>query len=291
MIAEPLNDYKTPRPLIFKDSKALKDFVHAERSRGHRIAFVPTMGALHDGHLTLVRQAQKVADIVIVSIFVNPAQFGPSEDYREYPRSFEQDCSKLDEVSAHAVFAPPAEAVYPQGFSTSITVGRLGSILEGRHRPGHFDGVATVVCKLFMMVMPDIAFFGEKDYQQLLVICQMVKDLDLDVQVIGVETVRDQNGLALSSRNDYLDEAEYIVASSLNTVLLDVAKDVREGKAHKAACEKGIRILTEKGFDAVDYLEVRSALTLEKAKTNDEPLRVLVAAKLGKTRLIDNVAV
>ncbi len=257
-----------------------------------KIALVPTMGALHQGHITLVQRALEAADHVVVSIFVNPTQFGPTEDLDRYPRDEEGDLEKLRQLGVELVWAPDKEAMYPEGFSTAVTAGSAARGLETDFRPHFFGGVATVVAKLFNQVRPDFATFGEKDYQQLIVVTQLARDLDMGLEILPVTTIREPDGLALSSRNAYLSEAERAVAPNLNQVLNEVANAVVAGASvpHlKAAAE--MRLLTL-GFTKVDYIEVRDAATLAPFNLDHKrPGRVLGAAWLGKTRLIDNVAV
>jgi pantoate--beta-alanine ligase len=246
------------------------------------------MGALHAGHLALVRLAQRRADRVVVSIFVNPTQFAPHEDFERYPRDEAGDLARLVEVGCDLVWAPDRSEMYPEGFATRVVPGGAAEGLEGEFRPHFFAGVATVCCKLFTQVAPDIAVFGEKDYQQLCVVRQMVRDLDLPLDIVGLPTVREPDGLALSSRNAYLSAEERRTAPLLHRVIADVARSVAQGGS---AIAEGKARLQAAGFK-VDYLEVRDAETLQPAGPDaGRPLRVLVAAWLGKTRLIDNVAV
>lgn len=279
-------------PRVLQTVAALREYVQAKKSAGLKIALVPTMGALHEGHLELARQGRAKADIVIVTIFVNPTQFGPAEDFTAYPRTWDSDLEKLTGVGAHAVFHPSAQEMYPQGFATTVRVRGVTETLEGIIRPGHFDGVATVVSKLLLQAQPDVALFGEKDFQQLAVIRQLVADLDIPVEIAGVPIVRDENGLALSSRNAYLSREQYAIAVSLNKTLFVMVKKIRDGASFAEAQNWGKNALAAAGFDAVDYLEVRDTRTLQPvADKTDAPLRLLAAVRLGKTRLIDNVAV
>jgi pantoate--beta-alanine ligase len=261
------------------------------RGREH-IALVPTMGALHRGHMALVREAQRRAKRVVVSIFVNPTQFAPHEDFASYPRSFAADIKVLREAKVDLVWAPSVEAMYPDGFATRLAPeGAAKARLEDEFRPHFCGGVATVVAKLFTQVSPDLAFFGQKDYQQLRVVTQMAKDLDLPVKVIGVPTVREPDGLALSSRNAYLSTAERAVAPMLYRVLKGCASRIRSGEKVDRVLNVGRIEIDVAGF-TLDYLEARHAVTLAPvASPKDGSIRLLVAAKLGKTRLIDNVAV
>jgi pantoate--beta-alanine ligase len=261
------------------------------RSERLTSAVVPTMGALHQGHTTLVREGLEHADRVVTTIFINPKQFAANEDLGRYPRSETSDIAQLEEAGAHLVFAPPPEVVYPPGFVTSIVLqGPATAGLEDKFRPQFFDGVATVVAKLFTQTQADFAMFGEKDYQQLMVVTRMARDLDLPIKVIGVPTVREESGLALSSRNAYLSKAEHHQAASLYQTLTQAAQKIRAGEAPTRATAAARRSLTTLGF-RVDYVAARNAETLALPKEKDEPLRLLVAAWLGTTRLIDNVAV
>jgi pantoate--beta-alanine ligase len=250
------------------------------------------MGALHGGHMALVREAQRRAKRVVVSIFVNPTQFAPHEDFASYPRSFAADIKVLRAAKVDFVWAPPVKAMYPDGFATRIAPdGAAKASLEDEFRPHFFGGVTTVVAKLFTQVSPDLAFFGQKDYQQLRVVTQMAKDLDLAIKVIGVPTVREPDGLALSSRNAYLSAAERAVAPMLYRVLKGCANRIKSGEKVDRVLNIGRIEIDVAGF-TLDYLEARHALSLEPvASLKDGPIRLLVAAKLGKTRLIDNIAV
>ncbi len=260
--------------------------------RAGKVALVPTMGALHKGHLALVRQARRRAAKVIVSIFVNPTQFAPNEDFGSYPRTFAQDLAELAKLDVDLVWAPGADVMYPPGFATRIMPeGPALAGLEDKFRPHFFGGVATVVAKLFTQCRPDFAMFGEKDFQQLRVVTRMARDLDLPVRVIGIPTVREGDGLALSSRNAYLSEAERAVAPTLYRVLTGCAAQISAGAPIGKALEDGRAEIAAAGF-ALDYLEARHAETLaDVASAKDEPIRLLVAARLGKTRLIDNIGV
>lgn len=250
------------------------------------------MGALHDGHMSLVRLAQRRADKVIVSIFVNPTQFAPTEDFGSYPRTWKEDVAKLSAEQVHLIWYPELKAMYPEGFATRIVPeGAALAGLEDRFRPHFFGGVATVVGKLFTQCRPDIAIFGEKDYQQLRVVAQLARDLDLGVRVVGSRTVRERDGLAMSSRNVYLSADERRIASTLYRAMKEVAGRLRAGAAVDRAVGAGQELITTAGF-ALDYLEVRHAETLAPiASPKDGPMRILVAAKLGTTRLIDNIGV
>lgn len=279
-------------PKVIRTVPPLRRALERYRKAGERIALVPTMGALHRGHLALVREAGRRAKRVVVSVFVNPAQFAPHEDFASYPRSFATDIKVLREAKVDLVWAPSVEAMYPDGFATRLAPeGAAKAGLEDEFRPHFFGGVATVVAKLFTQVSPDFALFGQKDYQQLRVVTQMAKDLDLQVKVIGVPTVREPDGLALSSRNVYLSAAERAVAPMLHRVLKGCATRIRGGEKVDRVLNVGRIEIDLAGF-ALDYLEARHALTLAPITSpKDGPIRLLVAARLGKTRLIDNVAV
>lgn len=278
-----------PAPAVTRTVAELRTLTAAWRAGGARIGLVPTMGALHEGHLELVRAARRHADRVAVSIFVNPAQFAPTEDLATYPRTFEADLALLATLGADLVWAPAASEMYPPGFATRVVPAGAADGLESDARPHFFGGVATVCCKLFTQVGPDVAVFGEKDYQQLCVVRQMVRDLDLPLAILGVPTVREADGLAMSSRNRYLTAEERAVAPTIHRVIAAVAAAARTDAA--AALARGRRDLEAAGFK-VDYLELRDAVTLAPAAPGFAgPLRVLAAAWLGRTRLIDNVAV
>ncbi len=269
---------------------ALRQATQKWRAQRDSIALVPTMGALHVGHLALVRAAQAEARRVVVSIFVNPTQFGPNEDFDRYPRPRARDLELLHSVGADGVWLPTAGEMYPTGCSTHVKAGSAAEGLDGAYRPGHFDGVATVVTKLLMQVAPDVALFGEKDYQQLCVIKQLVRDLNLPVRIEGVATVREADGLALSSRNQYLSEAERKLAPVLYQTLCELAHTLalrREGALIEHAKNK----LLAGGFRSIDYLELCAEDTLAPLTAATQPARLLAAAWLGTTRLIDNVPV
>ena len=284
------------RPTVTRTIAALRKTLLPYRSKGQGsgqgIALVPTMGALHRGHLALVKEAQKRARRVVVSIFVNPAQFAPHEDFGSYPRRFAADIAALAQAKVDVVWAPPAEVMYPEGFATRLAPqGAALAGLEDKFRPHFFGGVATVVAKLFTQVQPDFAIFGQKDYQQLRVVTQMAKDLDLPLKVIGLPTVREKDGLALSSRNVYLSELERMHAPVLYRTLLTCAERIKAGEPIEMVLEEGRQDIARAEF-ALDYLEARHALTLAPIATRkDGPIRLLVAAKIGKTRLIDNLGV
>jgi pantoate--beta-alanine ligase len=273
----------------------LRDAVAALRRDGP-VAMVPTMGALHEGHLTLVREAKARAAHVVVSIFVNPLQFGANEDLGAYPRRLAQDSAMLEAEQVSLLWAPTVEVMYPQGFATNVSVSGVSDGLDGAARPGHFDGVATVVCKLFNQVRPDLALFGEKDWQQLAVIRRMARDLDLlfprAEAILGVPTVREADGLALSSRNAYLTADERSRAAALPTAMKQAIAAIAGGAEIALALSQFQAKLLEAGFTSVDYAELRDAESLEPLPApGDRPARLLVAAKIGKARLIDNMAV
>ena len=254
------------------------------------IGFVPTMGNLHEGHLTLVRAAKKICDVVVVSIFVNPIQFGAGEDFDSYPRTLEQDSRLLADVGCDIIFAPSVEQMYgTQPRLTNISVGQITDDLCGKSRPGHFDGVAVVVTKLFNIVQPDFAFFGQKDYQQLAVIRQLVQDLNMPLEVIGVPIVRAEDGLALSSRNGYLSEQQRAIAPTIYQLLKQAEQQLHEGHALAQVLESISNQLTQAGF-VVDYVEARQT-NLQPIAQFDRNVVLFVAAKLGTTRLIDNLQV
>ena len=280
------------KPVIVKTVAPLRKAVAALRRKSRKIALVPTMGALHDGHFALVRQARKRADAVVVSIFVNPRQFAPTEDFSAYPRDLERDVAALAQFGVDLIWAPSGTAMYPDGFSTTVAPGGPAQAgLEDVFRPHFFGGVATVVAKLFLQVSPDFAMFGLKDYQQLKVVTRMAKDLDIPVAVIGCPTIRERDGLALSSRNIYLSAAERAVAPTLHRVLKDTANAIKTGSAIADAVANG-RIAIEKAGFVLDYLEARHAETLQPvADADGGPIRLLVAARLGRTRLIDNLGI
>ena len=280
------------RPQVARTVPRLRRSVELLRKGGGTVALVPTMGALHAGHLALVSEARRRARRVVVSIFVNPTQFAPSEDFSSYPRDFAADLKVLTAAKADLIWAPSAKVMYPQGFATRITPqGAALAGLEDKVRPHFFAGVATVVAKLFTQVAPDFALFGEKDYQQLCVVRQMAKDLDLPLTVVGVRTVREKDGLAMSSRNAYLSAAERAVAPTLYRVLKTTAARIKKGEPITQVLDVARREVDVAGF-ALDYLEARHAATLAPvASRADGPIRLLVAARLGRTRLIDNIAV
>jgi pantoate--beta-alanine ligase len=283
-------------PMIVRTVPALRRALDSLRAKKATTALVPTMGALHDGHVSLVRLAKRRAAKVIVSIFVNPTQFAPSEDFSSYPRTWKADVGKLAAENVDLIWNPDVKTMYPDGFATRIlTEGPATVGLEDRFRPHFFGGVATVVGKLFTQVRPDFAIFGEKDFQQLRVVARMAGDLDLGVKVIGAKTVRERDGLAMSSRNVYLSPEQRLMAPELYRAMKESVRRLRAGDDIEAAKAAGAGLIVDAGF-ALDYFEVRHAETLApvgsaKDGPKDEPMRILVAAKIGNTRLIDNVAV
>lgn len=276
---------------IVRTVTGLRSQVSAWRHQGLKVGLVPTMGALHRGHLSLVEAALARADRVVASVFVNPTQFGPNEDFAAYPRQEAADAGLLAGAGAHLLFAPTVAEMYPPGFATTVTVSGVSAGLCGDIRPGHFAGVATVVTKLLLQCLPDVAVFGEKDYQQLQVIRRFVRDLDIPVTVVGAPTVREPDGLALSSRNAYLSAEERAIAPAIFRVLSALATELRRGSEAKGPLAEAISELVGTGFSSVDYLELRDAETLEPLERADKPARLLVAARLGKARLIDNIPV
>lgn len=276
---------------VVRTLQSLRATVKKWRRKGHRIALVPTMGALHEGHLSLIQIARKKASRVIVSVFVNPTQFGPNEDYDAYPRDEASDWEKIAKAKAHLLYTPSVSAIYPDDFSTRVEVIGLTSGLEGASRPRHFAGVTTVVTKLFLQCLPDIAVFGEKDYQQLLIIRQLVRDLDLPIDIVGGAIIREKDGLAMSSRNAHLDEHTRPIAPRFYGVLCEIAKDLGEGRPIQEVTFLGRDWLEGAGFK-VDYLEVRDAENFMPVdNTVTVPSRLLGAVYLGPVRLIDNVPV
>ena len=280
------------KPEIISTVPALRDVIDGWRREGLRVALVPTMGALHEGHLELVRHGREVANRVVVSIFVNPKQFGPGEDFGAYPRVADRDRHLLGGL-ADCVYGPAGAEMYPEGFSTAVTVEGPSAGFEGAIRPGHFSGVATIVCKLFTQSGADAAIFGEKDWQQLQVVRRLVRDLDLRTEIVPHATVRDEHGLALSSRNAFLSAGELVVARRLNVVMRDVAEGLTTtaGSDWAATLRVGECALRDAGFAAVDYLTAVEAETLVPADDLSRPARLLVAARLGSVRLLDNIAV
>jgi pantoate--beta-alanine ligase len=276
---------------IIRGKEELRAALAALRADGGAVAFVPTMGALHAGHMALVAEARRHAPHVIVSIFVNPTQFGPAEDLSRYPRREASDAKMLDDAGTAILWAPDTATVYPEGPLATVKAGPAAEGLDGVSRPGHFDGVATVVARLFEAVRPDVAVFGEKDYQQLLVIRQMVAALDLPVAIVAVPTQRDADGLALSSRNLYLSDEERLAARALPRALGEAASAIAAGTRAAEAIGKAEDALVRAGFGPIDYVELRDAQTLAPVERAERPARLLAAAWLGSTRLIDNLPV
>jgi pantoate--beta-alanine ligase len=279
-------------PLVCNTVDALRATVAAWRKAGDTVALVPTMGALHDGHIALVELARRKARRVVVSIFVNPTQFAPHEDFTKYPRTLERDAGMLADAQADAIYAPAAAEIYPEGFATRVLLlGPAAAGLEDRFRPTHFEGVATICCKLFTQCQPDIAVFGEKDYQQLQVVTRMARDLDLPLAILGLPTIREKDGLAMSSRNRYLSAADRAKAPLLHQTLQETAERIRSGTPVAGAVAIGQARIMDSGFE-LDYLEGRHAHSLAPvAALADGPVRLLLAARIGGTRLIDNIPV
>jgi pantoate--beta-alanine ligase len=285
------HDNATPLPVI-RSVPELRLAVARWRAAGRTIGFVPTMGALHEGHISLGELAKARGAVVVYSIFVNPTQFAPHEDFGRYPRTEAADVLQLaTEDVCDLVYAPDAKEMYPDGFATSVAVGGPSAGLETDFRPHFFGGVGVVVAKLLLQVLPDFAVFGEKDYQQLQVIRRMTADLDIPVEIVGGPTQRESDGLAMSSRNAYLDAGQRKVAGRLNVILKDVIARIHTGDKPEHAAAFGFGELLTAGFDKVDYLEVRDAETLAPVTDRSRPMRVLAAVKIGATRLIDNMAV
>jgi pantoate--beta-alanine ligase len=275
----------------FSTIKTLREQLASIRNSGKRIALVPTMGNLHEGHLSLVKQAQEIADYIVVTIFVNPTQFVAGEDFDNYPRTLDEDLGFLEELDVDLVFVPDINEIYTSNLEVTaeVTVPELDSIYCGEYRPGHFKGVATIVTKLFNIVQPDVAIFGEKDYQQLLVIRALVNNLNLPIEIVGSATIREEDGLAMSSRNKYLTESERERAPLIYECLSNISEEIRNGSKNFEKLEKkAIKALEKAGFKP-EYLKICDAMTLKSPK--NQKLVVIVAAWLGKARLIDNVAV
>lgn len=277
---------------IVRTAAALRAELAPWRRAGKRIGFVATLGALHRGHAGLVERALAATDRVVVSVFVNPTQFAANEDFSRYPRTEDADAALLDRIGAHVLYAPTVEQIYPPGDATRVTVAGLAESMEGTIRPHFFTGVATVCARLFCHVQPDATWFGEKDYQQLLVVRRMVRDLGMPLEVIGMETVREPDGLALSSRNAYLSAGERTAAPAMHRLLQEVAAGLREGRTMAELRPAALRGFADAGFSEPDYLDLRDAETLaERDRLDTAPARLLVAARLGATRLIDNIPV
>jgi len=276
-------------PLLFRKIKELRSYLKGKRCEGKEVGFVPTMGYLHEGHRELIRLARVQNDVVVVSIFVNPTQFGEGEDYERYPRDLERDLSVCEEEGVDVVFAPDVEEIYPEGYRTKVCVGKLGEVLEGKFRPGHFDGVATVVVKLLNIVQPDRAYFGEKDYQQLKIIQQVVKDLNIPVEIVPVPVVREKDGLACSSRNVYLSPEERKSALSIYRSFQLAQKMIKAGERDAKRIKEAMRVFIERHphVKGVDYIEITDE-NLNPKETVEKGDRILVAVRVGNTRLIDN---
>lgn len=275
---------------IITSSREMQKYAKYLKREGKKIAFVPTMGALHEGHLSLVSKANQVADHTIVSIFVNPTQFGKNEDFDKYARDLEGDIDKLSAFNIEAVFSPNVKEMYPEGFQTYVEVNELQKELCGRYRPDHFKGVATVVIKLFNIVLPDYAIFGRKDFQQLIIIERLVKDLDLDIEIVPMPIIREQDGLALSSRNVYLSDEDRKKAISLSKALFNVRDSFNGGCVDAPELlRKGEKILQEGGITDIDYIEIRDSENLQLIKTARSGNLVAIAVRVGDTRLIDNI--
>jgi pantoate--beta-alanine ligase len=279
-----------PLPIV-RSVPDLRAQVAAWRRDGLRIGLVPTMGALHEGHLSLVRLALRHADRVVASIFVNPKQFGVGEDFERYPRQEADDAAKLASAGCHLLFVPTLSAMYPSGFATSVSVSGVSDGLCGAARPGHFDGVATVVSKLLNQAQADVAVFGEKDFQQLAVIRRLAADLDIATQIVGAPLLRDPDGLAMSSRNAYLSRDERRIALALPRALGEAALAIQSGQPVTSSLAAAHAALLAAGFAPVDYVELRAEADLAPLDQLDRPARLLAAARVGKTRLIDNLAV
>lgn len=288
--AEPAAPDGSP-PVVARTPREIAERLSPWRRRGGSIGLVPTMGALHDGHLSLLAGARRDCDVVVASLFVNPTQFGPNEDFDRYPRDQRRDLELFREHGADVVYAPGVADVYPDGPEVTVAAAPdLAGVLCGAARPGHFDGVATVVSRLFAHCLPDAAYFGEKDYQQLRIVERMAGDLEPPVRVVGMPIVREPDGLAMSSRNAYLSGAQRRTAPALHAALAEAARALRAGASATEIAARGRARLEEAGFDGVDYLDVRDGATLEAAERHRPGLRVFAAARLGRTRLIDNVA-
>lgn len=276
---------------IIRRKDELQDMTRAWRRAGEVIGVVPTMGALHQGHLSLVRAAKAGADRVIVTIFVNTKQFNDPKDLENYPRTEEEDARKLIPFDVDAIYCPDPDQIYPDGFVTTVSVAGVADELEGEYRPGHFDGVATVVTKLFTQTMADRAYFGEKDYQQLQVVTRLSADLDLGTEVIGCPTIREEDGLALSSRNLLLSDRARIRAPSLNAAMERAKARIEDGESVALVLAEASAEVERAGFNAVEYMELRDSATLKRVQHVDGPARLLAAAQLAGVRLIDNIAV
>ena len=278
-------------PEIITTVRELRERVSGWRRSGETVGMVPTMGFLHDGHMSLVRNSRAQNDRTVVSIFVNPKQFDRASDLEAYPRDMDRDAAMLAAAGVDAIWSPTLEEMYPEGFSTRVEVAGLTDCLCGATRAGHFGGVAVVVTKLLLQCLPDRAYFGRKDYQQMMVVRRMVDDLNIPVEIRGIDTVREADGLAMSSRNWHLTEAERAVAPQLFGVLTDIAETAGRGEDVRPTIDKGLKRLQQSGFGQVDYLEVRDARTLELSHRPTRPARAFAAVYLGKARLIDTVPI
>jgi pantoate--beta-alanine ligase len=275
---------------MIRSIKEMQAFSEEARMQGKKIAFVPTMGFLHEGHLHLIRQARTMGDVLIVSIFVNPIQFGPTEDFKQYPRDWDRDAHLCESCGVDVIFAPTVEEIFPEGFQAALSVPHLSQNLCGISRPTHFQGVATVVAKLFNCTKPHVALFGEKDFQQLAVIKRMVEDLNFDINIIGVPTVREADGLAMSSRNTYLSTQERRSALSLSKALLKAQELFQSGERNaRVLIDTARAIITIEEAAAIDYIKVCDTETLQDVDTISSPAVMALAVKIGKARLIDNV--
>lgn len=277
--------------LIIRTVAELRPIVRGWKAAGEMVGVVPTMGALHEGHMSLARAGKRECERVITTIFVNPKQFNNPDDLKKYPRTEEADVALLSSVGVDVVFIPHAEDVYPDGFITTVSVGGVSEPLEGRMRPGHFDGVATVVTKLFGMTMADRGYFGQKDWQQLQVVLRLVRDLNLPITIVGCETIREEDGLAMSSRNVRLTDAGRAVAGVLYSAITAAADDIRAGQSDRMAIREAAEKVRAAGFDRVEYIELRDAETLMPSDDPQKPRRMLAAAWLDGVRLIDNIPV
>ena len=278
-------------PQIIRTLVELREVVAQWKAAGESVGVVPTMGALHEGHLSLVRAAKEACDRLIVTIFINPKQFNNQEDYENYPRTEQEDARKLTPLRADVVYVPDGVQMYPAGFATTVSIQRITDGLCGAHRPGHFDGVATIVTKLFTQTQADKAYFGEKDYQQLLVVAQLARDLDLPIDVVGCPTIREEDGLALSSRNVLLSDQARSSAPELNRAMEEMVEGLLAGGDLDALEAQAVARIKRAGFSEVEYLELRAADNLELLDRPERPARLLAAAWLEGVRLIDNIAV
>jgi len=278
-------------PKIIRSLTELRGLTRAWKMAGESIGLVPTMGALHDGHLSLAHAARKACDRVIVTIFVNPKQFNNPEDLANYPRTEVEDARKLTPVGVDVVYVPDGNTVYPDGFATNVSVGGITDVMEGTHRPGHFDGVATVVAKLFLQTGADHAFFGEKDFQQLMIVTRMARDLDIDIEVIGCPTIREESGLAMSSRNLLLSDRSMMKAATLQEVMTDTVDEMIGGADFTSLQLGAITRLKAAGFSEIEYFEMRARDDFTLLETPTRPARLFAAAWLAGVRLIDNIEV